>query len=71
MRFLLDQNLAPALADGLSRAGHDAAHVRDRGLSRADDATVLELARTEERILISADTDFGTLLARSGALAHR
>ncbi|HVQ95429.1 MAG TPA: DUF5615 family PIN-like protein [Mycobacteriales bacterium] len=67
MKFLLDQNLSTQLADGLTQAGYDTAHVRDRGLSRADDPTVLALALTEDRILISADTDFGGLLARSGA----
>jgi predicted nuclease of predicted toxin-antitoxin system len=67
VKFLLDQNLSPGLVDGLAQAGHDALHVRDRGLSRADDPTVLAFAQAEGRILISADTDFGGLLARSGA----
>jgi len=35
MRFLLDQNLSPALVTLLDEAGHDTVHVRDRGLSRA------------------------------------
>ena len=29
MRFLIDNNLSPLLADRLRAAGHDAAHVRD------------------------------------------
>ena len=63
MRFLIDNALSPRLALGLVAAGHDAAHVRDRGLQRAEDAELLELAATEDRILVSEDTDFGTLLA--------
>ncbi len=67
MRFLVDNALSPRLALGLKDAGHDAVHVRDRGLQRSDDATLLELAALEERVLVSEDTDFGTLLALGAA----
>ncbi len=66
MRFLLDQNQSPLLADLLNAAGHDAIHTRDIGLSRALDVDVLAQARLDGRVLITADTDFGELLARSG-----
>jgi predicted nuclease of predicted toxin-antitoxin system len=51
------------VAAALRRAGHDAAHVRDKGIRDADDETVFACAAREERILISADTDFGQILA--------
>ena len=66
MRLLVDQNLARRVATLLVEAGHDAVHVADRGLSRAEDDEVLALALAEDRVLVSEDTDFGALLARSG-----
>jgi predicted nuclease of predicted toxin-antitoxin system len=54
VRFLLDENLSPLLAEFLNAAGHDALHVRDVGLLTAPDRVILERARTERRILISA-----------------
>ena len=67
MRLLVDQNLAPSVAAALRSAGHDAVHVADRRLSRAEDAEILKLAARERRVVVSEDTDFSTLLARTGA----
>ncbi len=43
--------------------GHDAIHVRSIGLQHADDDVIFERAAVERRIVVSADADFGTLLA--------
>jgi predicted nuclease of predicted toxin-antitoxin system len=67
MRFLLDNNLAPRLAELLRAAGHDVVHVRDIGLGSATDTVVIDEAHAQGRVLISADTNFGTLLARTHA----
>ena len=51
------------LAALLQQAGHDAIHVRSIGLQHADDDVIFERAAAEHRIVVSADADFGTLLA--------
>lgn len=67
MRFLVDENLSRRLPELLASYGHDAEHVVDAGLRSAFDNEVLQAARRNQRILISADTDFGTLLAMERA----
>ena len=63
MKFLIDNAFSPALAALLEQAGHDAVHVRSIGLQRGDDGVIFDRAAVEGRILVSADADFGTLLA--------
>ena len=63
MKFLIDSALSPVLAALPQQAGHDPIHVRSIELQHADDDVIFERAAAEHRIVVSADADFGTLLA--------
>ncbi|MBA2316185.1 MAG: DUF5615 family PIN-like protein [Euzebyales bacterium] len=65
MRLLLDENVALRVRAALAAGGHDTLHVADLHLLGAPDDAVLAAAADERRTLITADTDFGTLLAVS------
>jgi predicted nuclease of predicted toxin-antitoxin system len=67
VRLLVDANLSPRVAARLRDHGHDAIHVADIGLLRASDEVILAHAVSSHQVIVSADTDFGELLAVSGA----
>jgi predicted nuclease of predicted toxin-antitoxin system len=63
LRLFIDANLSPVVAVRLREAGHDCIHVGDVGLLSAPDDEILARAAADDRVIISADADFGTLLA--------
>jgi len=67
LKFLVDSAVSPLLAVELRRVGHDAVHTIDYGLVSAADEIVLQRATMEGRVVVTSDTDFGELLAQSGA----
>ena len=70
MRLLIDANLSPRVAAQLSEAGFDAVHVADVGLLTAADEEILEYAGANQRVIVSADSDFGEMLAASPGRAQ-
>ena len=48
--------------------GHDTVHASQIDLNRASDDLIIQYARSEDRIIITADLDYPRLLAR---ISHR
>jgi predicted nuclease of predicted toxin-antitoxin system len=63
VKFLVDNAPVANRRRTPAASWHDAVHVRDYGLQAAADETIFLRAASEGRTLVSADTDFGTLLA--------
>lgn len=63
MNFLIDNSLSPTFAESLRMAGHDSVQVRRYGIHKADDEVIFDRAAEEVRVLVSAGTTFGTILA--------
>ncbi|MEZ4735195.1 MAG: DUF5615 family PIN-like protein [Caldilineaceae bacterium] len=83
MKFLIDEDLSPKVAERLRvEGGVDAIHVRDRGLLGRPDLVILQKAYEEDRILVTANVkDFqrlacsrelhpGVILVLDGALSR-
>ncbi|PKB83446.1 MAG: hypothetical protein BZY88_02010 [SAR202 cluster bacterium Io17-Chloro-G9] len=62
MKFLLDQDVYALTARFLIGSGHDAVSVAALGLSQAADSEILHIAGEQNRILVTRDRDFGTLV---------
>jgi predicted nuclease of predicted toxin-antitoxin system len=58
LRFHLDENVDPAIADGLRRRGIDVTTTLEVDLIRASDEKQLEFAISEARVIVTHDADF-------------
>src|SRR6266566_1295177 len=66
MKLLVDANLSPRIAVRLRQNGHEASHVGDHDLLLASDEEILKHAVSTSCAIISADSDFATMLALAG-----
>lgn len=64
MKFLVDHQLPPLLAEHLCHLGQQAVHVREIGLKSEDDLAVWNHAAVHDFVLISKDQDFFELASR-------
>lgn len=63
MEFKVDENLPSEACDLLRNVGHDAVSVLDQHLGGRPDADIASVCKTESKILVTLDTDFGNILA--------
>ena len=59
--LLTDENIHPAVVAELRTMGFDIFNVCEKGLFGVDDSTLLDLARSAGRLVVTHDSDFGTL----------
>lgn len=69
MRFLADENVPGPAVAALRERGHDVLSIKE-SMPGADDSAILDLAQREQRVVVTADTDFGELAFRSGLPAQ-
>ena len=63
MKLLVDMNLSPAWVRFLAEAGFDAVHWSQVGPGNAADRVLMEWAAAHDHVLLTADLDFGAILA--------
>ena len=65
MRLLVDQNVPRAVVTALPEDGHNVTWAQTSHPGDPDDV-LLEAAQTDDRVVITFDTDFGTLAFEEG-----
>lgn len=63
MQFKIDENLPIEIADLLITAGHDAKTVNDQQLQGVSDPILIDVCKSEQRVLVTLDTDFSDIRA--------
>jgi predicted nuclease of predicted toxin-antitoxin system len=66
MKFLADMGISQTVVRLLQELNYDAIHLRDQSLQRLPDTLIMAKAKSENRIILTFDLDFGDLLAFSG-----
>lgn len=61
--FLLDMGVSPICKSWLTENGFNAIHLIELNLSQISDAGIILLAQNENKIILTCDNDFGSLMA--------
>ena len=65
MTFLADMGVSMTTVSALRQLGHNVVHLREQGLLRMEDPGIVAKARSEGRIVLTFDLDFGEIMALS------
>jgi predicted nuclease of predicted toxin-antitoxin system len=66
MKFLADMPISPKTVGYLKSLGHDIYRISDKGLPKAKDSEIVQIAKEEGRIILTTDLDFSAIIAKSG-----
>lgn len=69
MKFFADENVARAIVRWLRGSGHDVLYAAETGPGEPD-STWLARAEAEERLILTADKDFGEMVFRECRTTH-
>lgn len=64
--LLADENIHPEVIRALLQDGKDVRSVHDEGLGGCDDVEILRRAHSQGRAILTHDSDFGSLVIRTG-----
>ena len=65
MKFLADMPISPKTVAYLRSTGHDVYRISERGLPKAKDREIVDIAENEQRIILTMDLDFPAIIATS------
>ena len=68
--FLTDENIDIEVLHFLRLQGFDVLDIKEEALFQMPDDTILALSYQQNRVVISQDSDFGTLIFRDAALFY-
>jgi len=63
MKFLVDMPISPKTVDFLKNMGYEAVRVSELGMAKSKDREILNYAVKNEMVVLTADLDFGDILA--------
>ncbi|MFH1894794.1 MAG: DUF5615 family PIN-like protein [Patescibacteria group bacterium] len=62
LKILIDENVAPGVTEALRKEEFDVFSIYEKKLSGVSDEKILKLAKSEKRIILTHDKDFGNLI---------